>query len=90
MLDNIIKKLFIIISLCVVLASVIYFTPLYDLINGEIEKKVQEFKEDTKEKIEEKKVEVKQELKKAEDKVKDKVNSNIKELKKIKLKDLLK
>ena len=52
MLDNIIKKLSIIITLCIILVAILYFTPLYDIVNVEIEKKVEEFKEDTKEKIE--------------------------------------
>lgn len=90
MLDTIIKKLVIITTLCIVLASILYFTPLYDIINGEIEKKVEEFKEDTQEKIEEKKTEIKQEVKKVEDKVKSKLDSNIDKLKKIKLKNVLK
>ena len=90
MLDNIIKKLSIIITLCIILVAILYFTPLYDIVNVEIEKKVEEFKEDTKEEIEEKKTEIKQEVKKVEDKVKSKLDSNIDELKKLKLKNVLK
>ena len=51
MLDNIIKKLSIIITLCIILVAILYFTPLYDIVNVEIEKKVEELKEDTKENI---------------------------------------
>ena len=39
MLDNIIKKLSIIITLCIILVAILYFTPLYDIVNVEIEKK---------------------------------------------------
>ena len=69
-----------------------------------IEKKVEDFKKDVKEKLDEKKEKVEKEVKKVEDKVKsnikeveDKVESNIEEvkekiedLKKLKLKDIIK
>tara|TARA_R100000781_G_scaffold114277_1_gene84679 strand:+ start:217 stop:531 length:315 start_codon:yes stop_codon:yes gene_type:complete len=104
MLDGIIKKLQVILGLCLVTGLILYFTPLGDLINGEVEKKVEEFKEDVKEKIDDKKKEVKKEVKKVEDKVKsnikeveDKVESNVEEvkekiedLKKLKLRDIIK
>ena len=60
MLEGIIKKLQIILALCLVIALLLFYTPLGDLINGEVEKKVKEFKEETKEKIDAKKEEVKE------------------------------
>ena len=92
MLDTAIKKLRILLGLCILIGIALYVTPLGDLLNGEVERKVEEFKEEAKEKIEDKKEEVKKEVKKVE----DKIDSNIKEvedkfkdLKKIKLKDIL-
>ena len=93
MLDAIIKKLSVILFLCTATAIVIYSTDLKDLFNGEVEKKVEEFKKETKEKIETKKKEVKAEVKKVEDKIEsnvEKVEDKIKDLKKLKLKDLIK
>tara|TARA_R100001594_G_scaffold54157_1_gene87746 strand:+ start:424 stop:750 length:327 start_codon:yes stop_codon:yes gene_type:complete len=69
-----------------------------------VEKKVEEFKKDVKEKLDDKKEKVEKEVKKVEDKVesnieevKDKVESNVEEakekiedLKKLKLKDIIK
>ena len=75
-LKKIIMKLRIIIGLSTVLALIIYFTPLGDIFNGQIKKKVEEFKEETKEKIEEKKEDVEKDIKKVE----DKVNKNIKKV----------
>ena len=100
MLSGIIKKLQIILALSLVIGLVFYFTPLGELLNGEVEKKVEEFKKETKEKIETKKKEVKEKvesnIKEVEDKVKSnikeveyKIDSNIKELKKIKLRDII-
>ena len=48
MLDAIIKKLSVILFLCTATAIVIYWTELKDLFNGEVEKKVEEFKKETK------------------------------------------
>ena len=103
MLSGVIKKLQIILGLCLLIALILYFTPLRDLINGEVEQKVKEFKKETKEKIEAKKEEVKEaieekkeEVKKEVEKVEDKIDSNIKEvedrvkeLKKLKLRDII-
>ena len=103
MLDGIIKKLQVILGLCLVIGLIFVFTPLGDLINGEVEKKVKEFKEDTKKKIDAKKEEIKEaveekkeEAKEKVEKVEKKIDSNIKEvedkindLKKLKLKDIL-
>ena len=103
MLDKIIKKLFKIFILCGGIALLLYFTGLGDLFNGEIEKKVEEFKDETKEKIEAKKEEInkiveekkddlQEEVLKAEDKVKSnikKVEKKVKDLKKLKFKDLI-
>ena len=60
MLDGIIKKLQVILGLCLVIGLIFVFTPLGDLINGEVEQKVKEFKEDTKKKIDAKKEEIKE------------------------------
>ena len=101
MLDNIIKKLSIILALGGGISALLYFTDIGDLFNGEVKKKVEEFKEETKEKIEAKKEEVKEKvesnIKEVEDKldsnikeVEDKIKSNIKELKKIKFRDIIK
>tara|TARA_R110002020_G_scaffold10104_10_gene39196 strand:+ start:209 stop:544 length:336 start_codon:yes stop_codon:yes gene_type:complete len=103
-LKKIINKLKIIIGLCLVLGLIIYFTPLKDIFNGKVEEKVEEFKKETKEKIEAKKKEVKEKVEKVENKidsnvkeVEDKIDSNIKkvedkvkDLKKLKLKDIIK
>ena len=102
-LKKIIIKLRIIIGLCVVLALVLYFTPLGDIFNGQIKKKVEEAKREVKEKIEakkqevegvieEKKEDINEDIKEVEDKIDnniDKVEDKIKELKKLKLKDLI-
>lgn len=91
MLDNIIKKLAIILVLCGGIVCVLYFTDLGSLLKGEakkkIEKKVDDFKKDVKEKLEKKKEKVEKEVKKVEEKiednkekveeVKEKVESNI-------------
>lgn len=82
MLNSIIMKLSIVLVLCGGIACLLYFTDLGALLNGEVEKKVEELKEKTEEKIEEKKEEVKREVEKVEDK--------INELKKIKIKDIIK
>ena len=55
MLDTVIKKLSIILVLCGGIGCLLYFTDIGDLLNGEFEKKVNEFKKETKEKIEAKK-----------------------------------
>jgi len=93
MLDTLIKKLAVVLILCGAIVSLIYFTDLGALVNGQAKKKVEEFKKETKEKIEKKKEEVKKEVKKVEDKVEsnvDKVEDKIKDLKKLKLKDIIK
>ena len=82
MLNSIIMKLSIVLVLCGGITCLLYFTDLGALLNGEVEKKVEELKEKTEEKIEEKKEEVKKEVEKVEDK--------IDELKKIKIKDIIK
>ena len=93
MLDTLIKKLAVVLVLCGAIASLLYFTDLGALVNGQAKKKVEEFKKETKEKIETKKKEVKAEVKKVEDKIEsnvEKVEDKIKDLKKLKLKDLIK
>ena len=45
MLDSIIKKLAIVLVLCGGIACLLYFTDLGALLNGEVEKKVEELKE---------------------------------------------
>ena len=104
MLDTIIKKLSVMLFLCGAIACLLYFTDLGALFNGEVKKKVEEFKEEAEEKIEakkeeikeaveEKKEEVKEEVQKIEDKVDsniDKVKEKAGELKKLKLKDIIK
>ena len=93
MLDTVIKKLSIMLFLCGAIACLLYFTDLGALFNGEVKKKVEEFKEETEEKIEAKKEEVKKEVQKIEDKVEnniDKVKEKADELKKLKLKDIIK
>ena len=92
MLDTVIKKLSIMLFLCGAIACLLYFTDLGALFNGEVKKKVEEFKEETEEKIEAKKEEVKKEVQKIEDKVEsniDKVKEKADELKKLKLKDII-
>ena len=89
MLDTLIKKLAVVLILCGAIASLLYFTDLGALVNGQAKKKVEEFKKETKEKIEKKKEEVKKEVKKVEGKVEsnvEKVEDKIKDLKKLKLK----
>ena len=93
MLDTVIKKLSIMLFLCGAIACLLYFTDLGALFNGEVKKKVEEFKEEAEEKIEAKKEEVKEEVQKIEDKVDsniDKVKEKADELKKLKLKDIIK
>ena len=93
MLDTIIKKLSIKLFLCGAIACLLYFTDLGGLFNGEVKKKVEEFKEEAEEKIEAKKEEIKEEVKKVEVKVEsniDKVKDKAGELKKMKLKDIIK
>lgn len=97
MLDNIIKKLAIILTLCGGIALVLYFTDLGAILKGEakkkVEKKVEEFKKDVKEKIETKKEEVEVKVEEIGTKIetnKEKVEDKINELKKIKLKDVIK
>tara|TARA_R100001530_G_scaffold122967_4_gene90768 strand:- start:217 stop:531 length:315 start_codon:yes stop_codon:yes gene_type:complete len=104
MLDTLIKKLAVVLTLCGGIACLLYFTDLGALFNGEVKKKVEEFKKETEEKIEakkeevkeaveEKKEEVKEEVKKVEDKIDsniEKVKDKVDELKKIKLKNIIK
>lgn len=93
MLNSVIKKLAIVLVLCGGITCLLYFTDLGALFNGEVKKKVEEFKKETEEKIDAKKEEVKKEVKKVEDKIDsnvDKVEDKIDELKKLKLKDIIK
>ena len=100
MLDNIIKKLAIILALCGGIALVLYFTDLGAIVKGEakkkVEKKVEEFKKDVKEKLDKKKEKVEKEIDKIEDKIEDnkekveEVKDKVEDLKKLKLKDLIK
>ena len=101
MLDNLIKKLAIILVLCGGIVAVVYFTDLGAFLKGEAEEKVkekvEEFKKDVKEKLDTKKEEVKVEVEKVEEKVeekiedaKEKVEDKINDLKKVKLKEILK
>ena len=96
MLDNIIKKLSIILALCGGIAIVLYVSDLGGIFKGEVKKKVEEFKKDTEEKIEKKKEEIKKEVEKVEKKIEDnkenveEVKDKIEDLKKLKLKDLIK
>ena len=93
MLDSIIKKLAIVLVLCGGIACLLYFTDLGALLNGEVEKKVEELKEKAEEKIEEKKEEVKKEVEKVEEKIEvnvEKVEEKVDELKKMKIKDIIK
>ena len=97
MLDNIIKKLTIILVLCASIVGVLYFAGLGAFLKGQAEEKVkqkvEEFKEEVKEKLDIKKEEVKVEVEKVEDKIeeaKDKVEDKINDLKKLKLKDIIK
>ena len=103
-LNTIIKKLSIILALCGSIAILLYTTDLGALFNGkakekvkeikkEVEEKIEAKKEEVEEKIEEKKEEVKEKIKKVEDKVEsniEKVEEKVKELKNLKLKDILK
>ena len=85
MLDSIIKKLAIVLVLCGGIACLLYFTDLGALLNGEVEKNV-ELKEEDKEQI-------KEEVKKVEEKIEDnveKIEEKVDELKKIKIKDIIK
>ena len=97
MLDNIIKKLAIILALCGAIGSVLYFTDLGAFLKGEAEekvkKKVEEFKKDVKEKLDTKKEEVEVEVEKVEEKIEDvkvQVEDKINDLKKIKLENIIK
>ena len=97
MLDNIIKKLAIILALCGAIGSVLYFTDLGAFLKGEAEEKVkqkvEEFKKDVKEKLDTKKEEVEVEVEKVEEKIEDvkvDVKDKINDLKKIKLEDIVK
>ena len=93
MLDTIIRKLAIILILAGGISCLIYFTPIGDLLNGEVEKKVKEVKKEVKEKVEKKKEEVKKEVEKVEKKVEsniEEVKDKVEDLKKLKLKDILK
>jgi len=93
MLDTLIKKLAIVLVLCGGIACLLYFTDLGAILNGEVEKKVEEIKEKAEEKIEAKKEEIKEEVDKVEDKIDsnvEKVEDKVNELKKIKLKDIIK
>ena len=69
MLDTLIKKLAVVLVLCGAIASLLYFTDLGALVNGQAKKKVEEFKKESN-------------VEKVEDKIKD--------LKKLKLKDIIK
>ena len=93
MLDNLIKKLAIILVLCGGIVAVVYFTDLGAFLKGEAEEKVkekvEEFKKDVKEKLDTKKEEVKVEVEKIEA-AKDKVEDKINDLKKLKLEDIIK
>tara|TARA_Y100001938_G_C7968264_1_gene367992 strand:+ start:214 stop:507 length:294 start_codon:yes stop_codon:yes gene_type:complete len=97
MLDNIIKKLAIILALCGAIGSVLYFTDLGAFLKGEAEEKVkqkvEEFKKDVKEKLDTKKEEVEVEVEKVEEKIEDvkvQVEDKINDLKKVKLKEIIK
>ena len=97
MLDNIIKKLAIILALCGAIGSVLYFTDLGAFLKGEAEEKVkqkvEEFKKDVKEKLDTKKEEVEVKVEKVEEKIEDvtvDVKDKINDLKKIKLEDIVK
>jgi|TARA_R100000084_G_scaffold99881_1_gene54421 gas vesicle protein len=97
MLDNIIKKLAIILALCGAIGSVLYFTDLGAFLKGEAEEKVkqkvEEFKKDVKEKLDTKKEEVEVEVEKVEEKIEDvkvQVEDKINDLKKIKLENIIK
>ena len=97
MLDNIIKKLAIILALCGAIGSVLYFTDLGAFLKGEAEEKVkqkvEEFKKDVKEKLDTKKEQVEVEVEKVEEKIEDvkvQVEDKINDLKKIKLENIIK
>ena len=89
MLDTVIKKLSVILTLCGGITILIYTTDLRALFNGEVKEKVEKIKKETEEKIEAKKEEVDKVEKKIESNVK-KVEDKVKDLKKLKLKDLIK
>jgi gas vesicle protein len=93
MLDSVIKKLTLILVLCGGIACIIYFTDLGAILKGETEekvkKKVEEFKKDVEEKLNVKKEKVEVEVNKVEDKIKN-AKEKVEELKKIKLKDIIK
>jgi Skp family chaperone for outer membrane proteins len=103
MLDTLIKKLSVILTLCVGISLLLYFTDLGALFNGEakrrvekakkeVEEKIEAKKEEIEEKIEEKKEEVEKKVEKVEKKIEsniEKVEKKVKDLKKLKLKDLI-
>ena len=97
-LRKIVKKLKVIIALCLLLGIILYFIPIKDIFNGKVKEKVEELKIEAEEKIEAKKEEVKEviedkkkELKKEVDKIEDKFEKAKKDMKnkfKEKLKNL--
>ena len=93
MLDSVIKKLTLILVLCGGIACIIYFTDLGAILKGEAEEKVkqkvEEFKKDVEQKLNVKKEKVEVEVNKAENKIED-AKEKIKELKKIKIGDIIK
>ena len=92
MLDTLIKKLSVILTLCGGIIILIYTTDLKVLFNGEAKEKVEKFKKEAEEKIEAKKEEVQEKVDKVEKKIEsnvEKVEDKVKELKKLKLRDLL-
>jgi gas vesicle protein len=93
MLDTVIKKLSVILTLCGGITILIYTTDLKALFNGEVKEKVEKIKKETEEKIEAKKEEIKEKVDKVEKKIESnikKVEDKVKDLKKLKLKDLIK
>ena len=93
MLDSVIKKLTLILVLCGSIACIICFTDLGAILKGEAEEKVkqkvEEFKKDVEQKLNVKKEKVEVEVNKAENKIED-AKEKIKELKKIKIGDIIK
>jgi len=90
MLNKIIFKLSIIVTLCTAVALFVHYADLDGMFKEEVKQKVEEFKEETKEKIEEKKEEVKEAVEEKKEEVKDKVEEIKDKAKKIKLKDIIK
>ena len=76
-LKKIIKKLKVIIALCLALGIILYFTQIGDIFNGKVKEKVEKLKVEAKEKIEAKKEEVKEDIKKEVKKVKTKIDKEI-------------